>query len=82
VLHSFHDVNGKVVAMYSDTFDSEKARLRALALIRKQNKAASRPSSGLFRRLFPQVASRQQMTPLQECLAVHIYCAAPHSAME
>jgi len=68
--------------MYSDTFDSDKARERALVLIRQQNKTARRMTGGLFRRLFPRIALRQPMTPLQECLAVHIYCAAPHSAME
>jgi hypothetical protein len=65
--------------MYSDSFDAEKAKQRALAVIRKRNDAAAR---GGLRRFLPHISSRKPVTPLQECLAVHIYCAAPHSALE
>jgi hypothetical protein len=68
--------------MYTDTFDALKAKQRALDAIRKQNKAAARAAHGRLWRLFPRILGRDPVTPLQECLAVHMYCAAPHSAME
>lgn len=74
-------MNGKV-GMYSDSFDAEKAKQRALAAIRKRNDAAARAARGGLRRFLPHISSRKPVTPLQECLAVHIYCAAPHSALE
>lgn len=68
--------------MYTDTFDAQKAKQRALAAIRKRNDAAMRGATGPLRRLLPQWAGRPAVTPLQECLALHMCCAAPHSALE
>jgi hypothetical protein len=68
--------------MYTDSFDSSQAKQRALAVIRKQNSAATRAARGGLHRLLPRIFSPKPMTAFQESLAVHMYCAAPHSAME
>jgi hypothetical protein len=68
--------------MYTDGFDALKAKQRAIAALRKRNEAAAQSARGRLSRLFPQILGRKPMTPLQECLAVHMYCAAPHSALE
>jgi hypothetical protein len=68
--------------MYTDGFDSEKAKQRIRAVIRKQNAAAARSTYSRLRRLLPHLRAAKAMTPLQECLAVHMYCSKPHSALE
>jgi len=68
--------------MYTNRFDSQKMKQRALDAIRKENASVSGARRSPLGRLLPRILGRKPMTPLQECLAVHMYCAAPHSAME
>ena len=69
--------------MYTDSFDALKAKRRALTAIRERNEAARRSTRGRLGRFLPNLFARPEpMTALQECLVVHMHCAAPHTALE